>query len=103
MSETTRGPGLVERLREPIGETYGSWTPDEIRTLLSEAADEITRLTAALATERANLHEAMMALRFGGHLRPDGSVCGYIESDAGICNKCGFARRALTDTRRDDG
>ena len=35
---------LTVRLREPVGETYGSWTPDEIRALLTESAVEIERL-----------------------------------------------------------
>ena len=31
----------MARLREPVGKTYGSWTPDEIRSLLTEAADAL--------------------------------------------------------------
>ena len=42
MTETrTDTERLVALLREPVGKTYGSWTPDEIRSLLTEAADAL--------------------------------------------------------------
>ena len=38
----------MARLREPVGKTYGSWTPDEIRSLLTEAADALEAAGGAL-------------------------------------------------------
>ena len=48
---------------------------------------EIKRLRAALRPIPEPDMDARTALKLGGHLRPDGSVCSYIATT--ICNKCG--------------
>ena len=49
------------------------------------------RERAENAKLRSDLYEALTALKLGGHLRPDGSVCSYSGSP---CNKCGYIDRS---------
>jgi hypothetical protein len=88
-------PVRVENDSDQIGPAFTvreATNPPIVTFLSRDRAEWLAAAINAYPTLAADLYEAMTALRLGGHLRPDGTVCGYAEGNDGACNKCGYVR-----------
>jgi hypothetical protein len=77
-SKTMSDP--VQEIRERHRRHYDPYIEDQAQDDRSALFDHIDRLEGAL--------------KLGGHLRPDGSLCGYTATGT-VCNKCGTTDTAF--------